>query len=388
MMEGIQKSEGQGMAPPQSFPGMQAPSAPVTMASDVAPTPIATRQKTHVEPIRVADLPAFARAAMADPARYAVLPISPMRAEAQAKNPLARPDDIGLLVGYIGDRCAGYLGLLPGAVEFRGERRPVSSLTGFYIAPDDRASGLATMLPLGAIALGRDLYAGRMSTQACSVLTQLGFRPARPQRVLRLQLSRYRKFKGIPLRLLGRTVDATGSQEKWKLVTEARTPMSATATAAAERPRFVRGEAVVNWMIRNPWIGEDSHQVLRYALPYRREMFRYLVFEANGGGYFVLNVTQEDRFAIVRILDRSPMTDERRAPVLARALLEAQRLVADLIEVPAEYETLLRRSFAGRRLLVVDERATLVHTRDPQGPFGEHPDAMEWSGFEGDAPYF
>ena len=249
----------------------------VAAAGDVGPKPTATKPKVRVEAIRVMDLPAFARAAAADPVRYAVLPIPPMRADAQAKNPLARPDDIGLIVGYVGDRCAGFLGLLPGAIEFQGRRHPMSSLTGFYVAPGDRTSGLGTMLPLNAIGLGRDLYVCRMSADSYSLFTQLGFWPARPQRTLRLQLSRFRKLKGIPLRMLGRSVDATGSQEKWTLVTEARVPMTASWTdgnghpeaaapaAPAERPRFVRDEAVINWMVRNPWIGEDSHVVLPYA---------------------------------------------------------------------------------------------------------------------------
>jgi hypothetical protein len=392
----------------------------VTASSDVGPKPTATKPKVRVDSIRVSDLPAFARAAAADPVRYAVLPIPPQRADAQAKNPLARPDDIGLLVGYVGDRCAGFLGLLPGAIEFRGRRHPMSSLTGFYVAPGDRTSGLGTMLPLGAIGLGRDLYVCRISAEAYSLFTQLGFWPARPQRTLRLQLSRFRKLKGIPLRMLGRSVNAGGSGEKWTLVTEARVPMTASWTdgnghpetadpgeagagaqgapgagasgaAAAtqvEPPRFVRDEAVINWMVRNPWIGEDSHVVLPYAFSYRREMFRYMVFEANSGGYVVLNVTQDQRFARVRILDRCPMTEAGRESALARAVLEAQRLVADVVECPPEYEPLLRRSFAGRKLLAVDERAALVHTRDPEGPFGKHLDTIAWSGFEGDAPFF
>ncbi|HET8945947.1 MAG TPA: hypothetical protein VFQ07_03095, partial [Candidatus Polarisedimenticolia bacterium] len=125
-----------------------------------------------------------------------------------------------------------------------------------------------------------------------------------------------------------------------------------------------------------------------YALPYRREMFRYLVFEANQGGYVVLNVTQDDHKATLRILDRRPMTPETRAPALARALVEAQRIVADAVECPAEYEPLLRRTFSGRVLLAADEHGSLVYTRDQNGPFGKYLDAMDWSGLEGDAPYY
>ena len=395
------------------IPGL--PATPVALpipvtAGDVGPIPSPAPQRVHVEAIRVSDLPDFARAALADRVRYAVLPIPPVRADAQAKNPLAQPDDVGLLVGYVGDRCAGFLGLLPGAIEFRGRRRPVSSLSGFYVAPGDRTSGLVTRLPLAAIALGRDLFVSRISQESYALFTQLGFWPARPRRTLRLQLSRYKKFKGIPLRMLGRTVDATGSQEKWRLVTEARVPMTASwidgeseaagpdaaagaapsgpAADPAERPRFVRDEAVINWMVRHPWIGEDSHLQLPYTLSYRREMFRYMVFEANAGGYMVLNVTQDQRFATLRLLDRRPMTDALRGEALARALLEAQRLVADVVELPAEYEPLVRKSLAGRRLLAVDERATLVHTRDQDGPFGKHLDTIDWSGFEGDATFY
>ena len=408
---------------------------PIVMVEEARPHPgpearPAAGLQVRVEPIRVFDLPAFARAATADPVRYALLPIPPRRAEAQALNPLAQPDDIGLIVGYVGDRCAGFLGLLPGAVEFRGRRHPVSCLSGFYVAPGDRTSGLATMLPLAAIGLDRDLFVTRVSPEVRGLLIQLGFWPAPPQRVLRLRLSKFKKLKGIPLRALVRAFSGgVDVGDHWHLATEVRTPMTAewadqvaqvtagkngaatgragragraarAAAAAAglgaaaaaltpdERPRFVRDEGVINWMVRNPWIGEDSHATLPYTLPYRREMFRYLVLEANAGGYVVLNVTQDQRFATLRILDRRPTTDAMRASVLARALVEAQRLVADVVECPAEYEPLLRSTFAGRMLLATDERVALVHTRDPEGPFGKYLDAMDWSGLEGDAPYY
>jgi len=342
-----------------------------------------------VDRVRVADLPAFARGAAADRSRYPVLPIPPMRAGAQALNPLAHPDDIGLLVGYVGERCAGFLGLLPGAVEFRGRRHPISSLSGFFVAPADRTSGLGTLLPLTAIGLGRDLYVAPVSAEARAVLVPLGFRPAPAQRVLQLRLSRFRKLKGIPLRALVRSVaDGGDIEDQWRLVSRARAPRTAGGPDSSERPRFVRDEGVINWMVEHPWIGEDSHVVLPYAFSYRREMFRYLVFEANDGGYMVLCVTQDRRCATLRLLDRRPLTDERRAAALGRALVEAQRLVADVIECPAEYEPLLRRSFAGRLLLAPTERGALVHTRDPEGPFGRHLESFDWSGFEGDAPFF
>jgi GNAT superfamily N-acetyltransferase len=348
----------------------------------------------RVDRVRVADLPAFARSATADPARYPLLPIPPRRAEAQSLNPLANPDDVGLLVGYVGDRCAGFLGLLPGAVEFRGRRHPISCLSGFYVAPGDRTSGLGTMLALTAMGLGRDLYATRLSAESRALFSRIGFQPAPAQRSLRLRLFRLRKFKGIALRALVRSVgNGNTIEDQWRPVTHLRTGPAGTDAAAGApdssgRARFVRDERVIDWMVRNPWIGEDSHVSLPYAFSYRREMFRYLVFEANAGGYLVLCISQDQRFATLRILDRRPMTDEQRAPALTRALVEAQRLVADAIECPAEYEPLLRRSFAGRMLLVSEDHGALVYTRDPESPFGRHLDAFDWSGFEGDAPFF
>ena len=352
----------------------------------------------RVDRVRVADLPGFARGAMADPVRYPLLPISPTRAQAQALNPLANPDDVGLLVGFVDVRCAGFLGLLPGAVECGGRRHPVSSLTGFHVTPGDHGRDLATMLARAAIELGRDLYVTRVSAETRALLTPLGFRSAPGPRILRLQLSRLGRLKGIPLRALVRSLGGGHIEHLWRLVTEARAPMSTDGSGASssadgspstgERPRFVRDERVINWMIRHPWIGEDSHVVLRYPLPYRREMFRYLTFEANGGGFLVVCLTQEQRCATLRILDRRPMTEDRREPALARALVEAQRLVADVVECPAEYEPLLRRSFAGRMLLDSEDPGALVHARDPEGPFGKHLEAFDWSGFEGDASFF
>src|SRR5262245_18349129 len=101
----------------------------------------------------------------------------------------------------------------------------------------------------------------------------------------------------MPLRALVRSVSGGADVDStWQLVTKVRTPMTAvwvdddprsTARAAAaagavdamgsgaaaglaglsvaaaalapsERPRFVRDEGVINWMVRHPWIGEGS----------------------------------------------------------------------------------------------------------------------------------
>ena len=80
----------------------------------------------RIERIRVSELCAFAAEATRAPRGGGVVPVSPVRAAAQAKNPHAQPDDVGLLVAYSRNVCVGYLGLLPAMVRVDGALHPMS----------------------------------------------------------------------------------------------------------------------------------------------------------------------------------------------------------------------------------------------------------------------
>ncbi len=76
--------------------------------------------KAEIKPIRVGELTAFLEDFLKNRKSGEVVPISHLRARSQEKNPYALPTDIGLLVAYDQGLCVGYLGVLPGSLNYYG----------------------------------------------------------------------------------------------------------------------------------------------------------------------------------------------------------------------------------------------------------------------------
>jgi GNAT superfamily N-acetyltransferase len=386
----------------------------------------------RLQSVRVGELPEFARHALQDSACYEIVPITVQRAEAQVRNPAASPDDVGLIVAYLEDRCVGYLGLFPVWLEERDQRRKVLSLSTYFVGHEHRGTGAGALLLLHAVSLGHDLFVAGISDVAARVCQGVGFRPAGPVAFLNLRidavfvlpllLGRLRHGLGsqgpgfvlrgfraarklsrrtvettlrpLVIRLLQRPLRARREEIVMRPVESVRSPEGLRQVEPSQgRSRFVRGDAIVNWMIHHPWITEDPSVRLNYAFSYRRELFRFLPFELRAAasgqhlGYVVLRVSADAERTVLTILDHVLVDERHRQGVLGLALQEALRWSADRIECGEEFGFLLRSSFLHRVLTRRERRGCLVYTQDRSGSCMDRPHELKVGICDGDASF-
>lgn len=326
----------------------------------------------RIECIGVGELEAFAERTLGRQKPDEAVPISRHRARAWARSPCAAPDDPALLVAFDGDRCVGYLGLLPGRVETGSGRRSVLWVSTLFVLPGQPGRLLGRRLIRAAQRHARDLASDSPSRDGSRLVLALGWEelggldfwvcdlnagdlPSAPARALR-RLARGRGRGDTPT--LDRLVQAARRPGK-----RPRYGRLAAATAAAwaghearpvervrDRPgagpgftgraRFVRDAAVINWMLEHRWVTTDRRQeTTGYEFRDWRPLFQYLPFEiyrkASGQylGFVVLRIDQRHGNRRLAVLDHDL---EEHRPLLPLAIDQGRRWMADHLVLPHE----------------------------------------------------
>ena len=325
-------------------------------------------------------------------------PLPPARGRSQARNPYADPDDIGLLVAYRGERCVGYLSIMPGLLRLSG--RDVKFVWGssWYVLPEFRRSRVAFLLARKVMER-YDIIATHLSPAAEKVLRGLKFREmgiltyhvlktkraAQPLVLLRL----WRDFlagktpPGKTQRFLDRLIKKFAyafifytlrlprdySLKKVDRIEDNR-------IAPTLPPAFRRGAEIINWMMSYPWIeaapreGEDRD----YYFSHRRDYFRYLAFEVYSPdrkeyrGLVVLSVSSSRGKVILKVLDHYFIKPEDRRFILPIAARQAAACRADEIILPEIVLASLKRPFIFRSLSSRRRQVYLYHPRDEESP--------------------
>ncbi|UCF95240.1 MAG: GNAT family N-acetyltransferase [Desulfobacterales bacterium] len=146
--------------------------------------------RIRIEKITLKNLHDFACQSLTDTAFKETAPISLSRARAQARNPYALPDDVILVLAYVGERCVGYHGLLPGQFLREGNFSQVHWATTFFVAPDFRGRGLGELLIMEILKLNRDFAVTRMTVGAQQAYRKAGLRPLGILRYYQLRVER------------------------------------------------------------------------------------------------------------------------------------------------------------------------------------------------------
>lgn len=330
----------------------------------------------RIERIRVSELPAFAAHAGATSRDGGVVPISLVRAAAQAKNPHAQPDDIGLLVAYAGQVRVGYLGLLPGLVRVDGASHPMSWLSMWYVAPESRRQAAGVKLMLQAMRLGRDVAVTNFAPATSGIYAGLRWKALGPLRFPVLRLNRINTL-AAPLLMLRRRLGRTGAGHplvdralsvakapvkrlfyqlalgSLRASLEAITvrPLTRVDDAAFEREedrlapvRFFRGARTINWTLENPWtVTEGAGATPGY-------FFRYAAVDlqrARDGrslGFLVTAIADRGEARSLAVLDDQVHDPEDKLHALAVTLQLAARHGADLVSVPPAWWPVIARS--------------------------------------------
>jgi GNAT superfamily N-acetyltransferase len=333
----------------------------------------------RIEPIKVKDLPAFARQTIqaAEPGGY--IAITQQRADALAANPLADPDDVGLLVAYAGEQLAGYFGIMTIQLQFEGERHKLYWFTTWSAAPEMRGKGVGSALMAAALALQLDfIIVG--SAPARRVCAKFGFESLPPldiavldfgltgrynpisllaraarkvvnlaggaldiSRIDRAAARFFERWFGAPLRalLLALAVQPAGGWPSGLRMQRVERVREDAAQLNPDSTCLYRDARVVNWMLAHPWVlppGASASEGLDYYFTDTRAGFEYLAYEVHQGedylGYMIAQISLLGGVRVLRILD---VTVPPATTVLQAALRLAGEHRAQRIEMNAAY---------------------------------------------------
>jgi GNAT superfamily N-acetyltransferase len=349
----------------------------------------------RIERIPIRDLAAFAREAAGGPAYSDTSPTCLVRAESQARNPHASPDDVALLVAYRDGRCAGYHGLLPGMLSTAAGLSKLYWLITFYVAPAFRGGGIGAQLVREALALDTDLAATGITPAAERVYRSLGFRGLGEVVCRRLSVESYPR----PLRWLVFTAICSRlpHRRRWRTRRVPRIPAGAAGMPLSEAaaPRFHRGPDAVNWMLAHPWVvsrQEAAPDASPYYFSRVRDLFRFEAYEAYGSngesrGAYVLSVSRHRGRLQVKLLDLF-FTDAGDAAAAGIGALERGRaLLAHRVELPLAAADPLRACRPLLRLSRGKSRICLYHPRHTESPLARSAGTIRLDYCDGDSAF-
>jgi len=361
--------------------------------------------KLHIEPIRAKDLYNFIRSYAAEPEGQLISPISVYRAQAQANNPYANEEDVGLLVAYAGKMCVGYQGLFPGLLRAKCGETKVYWCTAAYVLPEFRKRMVAIQLIKKILSLQKDIVVTGFDGVVGSVFTGMHFRELPPLNYLRVRLERL----NLPARVMGRLsqsaalaplfpnkVGDTSGRPFW-LRDGIKTAYYKLATGALVRPNgerwreagpsenafvsdteakkseafFKRGPEIIRWMLGYPWIKTRSVTTPPFYFSEACPEFRYACFVSTDTSkepsFAVLSLCHENGIARIKLLDYDER-EEKRGEIFALVLREAAKFRADEIELPAEMEFEAKKLRFSSAILEHQKRRYLYHTFSPESP--------------------
>ena len=133
----------------------------------------------RVAAIQVKNLLSFSESVISQAAPGDFIPITIQRAEAQASNPYAAPEDVALLVAYNGEELVGYFGILPIMLQHRDDTSKVHWFTTWMVNPKLRGAGVGSALMQAALDLDKDfmIVGSKPARRVCRKFGFFDFEP-------------------------------------------------------------------------------------------------------------------------------------------------------------------------------------------------------------------
>lgn len=328
--------------------------------------------KLVLEDVRVKDIEAFAQRETKAAPWGATIPISVSRAHAWANNPHADPEDVVLIVGRIDGYCAGYIGLVPALLQIHERVERIDWVSTFFVPPELRKRAVGYYLGRRTSRLGRPLAVVEPTRVARQFCLAARFKPLRTLTYFELDLLRGRNWLGLPLRavrriLLDRKRRVPGSVDaaiaecgrptaylllswllsivqhklgRWRITRLDQLPVDANPATAGD-VHFVRDRAVLEWMLRYPWVTTTraDKSAAYFFDDYRDESFHrvYQIREAEDSeaqGWAIVWFTVRAQQRALHILDYELHTPRASSALLTLALREARKHRANRICIP------------------------------------------------------
>jgi GNAT superfamily N-acetyltransferase len=360
-------------------------------------------RKIRTEEIKLKDLDSFARSFFERSGPDDILPISPQRVLAHTHNPCARPDDIVLLVAFIGNECIGYHGLLPGLLKHDNNVSRVFWATTFYVSKAHRGQGIGKLLIEKIKALNVDFAVTGMTRAAektylnsgLNVLGPIVFYQLRMEKVIRFKLF-YKMVKGLLYRYwLSRQPDDF-QEFNYKQVDQINIELKRDKVISNPVPAFHRDIEMVNWMLKYPWVlSRDTAAVRKenYHFARVRDIFKYIALEIYSQrdnaskGFLVLSVSHKKGKTIIKILDYYLKDLSDLKIIFGLSLKLAAHHLADRIDIPSEFQNYFQNKFLHKHLLKKKKRSYVYHPESTTSPLSSSADRIALNYCDGDTAF-
>jgi hypothetical protein len=330
--------------------------------------------KVKVELVTIGELEGYARDSISKAGPTDHVPITLNRAISQARNPNASPQDIALIVAKVGERCGGYIGLIPACLRIGNVKHKINWFTSYYVAESERSTGAGALLIMKAMSLKIDILVTGFTEQAeqiyRSAMKPMGsvqsIRVDRQQATATEPRPLFRKLiskaKGA-IRRVGPFSSQQGSPHKSQpsdaleqrvlsdvciehvnAIKPEHQPECESRKTQSINAEFVRDLDTINWTIVNPWISQGcADESFLYGFDESRSLFRYMplaMYETSTQrclGYAVFLLTERWGRRMLQLFDHHiapPNTCEVGQMLYGLTARIAREHDADLWELP------------------------------------------------------
>jgi GNAT superfamily N-acetyltransferase len=360
-------------------------------------------RKIRIEEIKLKDLKDFADPFFNRSKSENTLPISPQRVLAHTHNPCARPDDIVLLVAFIGNECIGYHGLLPGLLKHDNKVSRVFWATTFYVSAAHRGKGIGKLLIEKIKSLNVDFVVTGMTRAAEKTYLRSGLKTLEPiefyqlrmEKVIRFKLF-YQMAKGLLYRYCLSRQPCDFQEFNYKQVDQINIELKKNKVFSNLVPVFHRDIEMVNWMLKYPWVlSRDTAEVRKenYHFARVRDFFKYIALEIYSQrdnalkGFLVLSVSHKKGKTIIKILDYYLKDLSDLKIIFGLSLKLAAHHLADRIDIPSEFQNYFQDKFLHKRLLKKKTRSYGYHPESTTSPLSSSADRIALNYCDGDTAF-
>ena len=382
--------------------------------------------RLRVDTVKIKDLYDFACRFIDGADGQDIVPITKQLALSHSKNPYADPEDVALLVAYVGDRCVGHQGLLPVRVTSPRGSGTAFWCTGLYVLPEFRNRLVAVRFVHKLLVMNQDYVINKFAKRAGQLFAAMHFRKIPPLEYFRLRVDRL-DVLGIPfwlmthlnkwpiLRAVGRTglklsrvvsFGFVNAMYYRLLMRRGRTALARytlvevdhvrpleNTPATARGTRFLRDVDAVNWTLQYPWLSDRGAPT---APPYfsgeKRDTFRNIAVEILGPqrayhGFLFLTVVESEQRTEVKLRDFQTTSPVDEKIVFWVASEYARRHHAHSLELPGALASALDAVPLKSLLVQRSQRQYLFHPKESRSILATFADDAHLNLSDGDTAF-
>jgi peptidoglycan/xylan/chitin deacetylase (PgdA/CDA1 family) len=385
-------------------------------------------EKIRLEKIKVKDLVDFIKKYNSNKTDRDVAVISEQRAIAHSHNPIADENDIGLVLAYKSNSCVGYLGLLPGLVEIRGNIKKIYFPSSWLVSDQVRGQSLGSLLMKEALTLDKALICTGMNNSSEGALKYLGFESMKSlfywqlnfekcsqwllrsidKSVLKFNPSRnqlnktskpffYEKCKADSYKKISKTCETYLANIYYEEVKSIK--FESQNSGETKNYRFIRNIEVINWMLQYAWIKNRGslakEQKTGYFFSEVRDLFKYIALEIYSKetrkklGYVVFSISKENNKTTMKLLDHEIEATTKNQILIGLVLKYASSIKADKLDITSEVaRQLTSENVVSSVLLKKIERRYLYYMSDMSGRLALAIKNVNPNYCDGDMPFY